>query len=90
MKRGIAIAFINAFSQLGNVSGAYVWPKQWGPQYLRSFGISISCFGACIIGVTFLRWHLSRLNKELEEQDKRGEVNVLGGTEFPKGFRYVL
>lgn len=36
MKRGIAIAFINAFSQLGNVAGAYIFPKAWGPSYLKS------------------------------------------------------
>ena len=39
MKRAIAIAFINAFSQLGNISGAYIFPKQWGPTYEKSYGI---------------------------------------------------
>lgn len=30
-KRAVALAFINAFSQLGNIAGSYVWPKTWGP-----------------------------------------------------------
>ncbi|KAF8685035.1 MFS general substrate transporter [Rhizoctonia solani] len=29
-KRAVALALINSFSQLGNVSGSYVWPTKWG------------------------------------------------------------
>ncbi|KNZ79845.1 hypothetical protein J132_08503 [Termitomyces sp. J132] len=35
-KRAVALALINAFSQLGNVAGSYVWPKPWGPTYHNS------------------------------------------------------
>jgi predicted MFS family arabinose efflux permease len=38
-KRAVALALINAFSQLGNVAGSYVWPKNWGPTYRYSFAI---------------------------------------------------
>jgi predicted MFS family arabinose efflux permease len=38
-KRAVALAFINAFSQLGNIAGSYVWPKNWGPSYKNSCAI---------------------------------------------------
>jgi predicted MFS family arabinose efflux permease len=38
-KRACALAFINAFSQLGNIAGSYVWPSVWGPTYRYSCGI---------------------------------------------------
>jgi hypothetical protein len=41
-------------------------------------------------GITFHRFTLQRLNKKLDAQDAAGEVNVLEGVEFPRGFRYVL
>lgn len=43
-----------------------------------------------MMGITFHRWNLNRLNKKLEAQEAAGEVPVLGGVEFPRGFRYVL
>lgn len=37
-KRAVVIAFVNAFSQLGNVAGSYVWDlKENG--YRKSYGI---------------------------------------------------
>lgn len=38
-KRAVAIAFINAFSQLGNISGAYIFPSRWGPSYRYSYAM---------------------------------------------------
>lgn len=38
-KRAVALALINAFSQLGNVAGSYVWPSVWGPTYRHSCAI---------------------------------------------------
>ncbi|KZP03843.1 MFS general substrate transporter, partial [Athelia psychrophila] len=32
-KRAVALALINGYSQLGNVTGSYVWPTAWGPTY---------------------------------------------------------
>ncbi|KAK4699668.1 MFS transporter, ACS family, pantothenate transporter, partial [Phenoliferia sp. Uapishka_3] len=94
MKRAVAIAFINAFSQLGNVTGAYVFPKTWGPTYHKSYGICIACFVFCIGGVFVHRWSLARLNRQLESQDNNGGVDPanLGKPSIavPRGFRYVL
>ncbi|CAE6472001.1 unnamed protein product [Rhizoctonia solani] len=65
-KRAVALAFINAFSQLGNVAGSYVWPKEWGPTYRKSYVICIACFGLAIAMALFLRQHLVHLNKRLD------------------------
>jgi len=46
-KRAVALALINAFSQLGNVAGSYVWPKPWGPTYRNSYGIVSADFQCC-------------------------------------------
>ena len=89
-KRAVALALINAFSQLGNVAGSYVYPSKWAPSYLQSFGIALSCFVACMVGSTYHMWTLRRLNKRFDEQDARGDRNILNGIEFPNGFRYVL
>lgn len=48
MKRAVAIAFVNAFSQLGNIAGSYIYPSDWAPGYRKSFGIALGCFVASI------------------------------------------
>ncbi|KAM5540332.1 hypothetical protein V8D89_005790 [Ganoderma adspersum] len=48
-KRAVALAFINSFAQLGNISGSYVWPKPWGPSYRNSYAICIATNGLCIV-----------------------------------------
>ncbi|KAK4705546.1 hypothetical protein P7C70_g658, partial [Phenoliferia sp. Uapishka_3] len=94
MKRAVAIAFVNAFSQLGNVSGAYIFPAKWGPSYEKSYGICIACFVFCIAGVLLHRWSLARLNRQLEDQDNNGGVDPENlrrpAIAMPRGFRYVL
>ncbi|THU87620.1 MFS general substrate transporter [Dendrothele bispora CBS 962.96] len=86
-KRAISIAFINAFSQLGNVAGSYIWDKSWGPSYARSYGICIATSGFAIIVVLFFRWHLARLNRKMEEEEEQsGDEKDVGRS----GFRYVL
>lgn len=89
MKCGTAIAFINTFSQLGNVSGAYIFPSAWGPTYKKSYGICILCFVLTIVGVLFHRWNLCSLNRKLDKQDDSGKQNVAEGLELPRRFRYV-
>ncbi|CDZ96600.1 mfs general substrate transporter [Phaffia rhodozyma] len=96
MKRAIAIALINAFSQLGNISGAYIYPSAWGKSYLKSFGISIACFGACIFGLTFHRYTLHKLNQRIEaneaiaEEDRPAGQVIPHEIDVPRGFRYIL
>lgn len=64
-KRAVAIAMINAFSQLGNVAGSYVWNlKDNG--YRKSYGIVLSMFGVTVAGCYIFRLVLIDLNKKLE------------------------
>ncbi|KAH7930094.1 MFS general substrate transporter [Leucogyrophana mollusca] len=81
-KRAVALAFINAFSSLGNVAGSYIWPSAWGPSYKYSCAICISGSALCILMSWAFRRHLEQLNKEAEaEEDAMGQS---------KGFRYLL
>ncbi|SPN96484.1 related to nicotinamide mononucleotide permease [Cephalotrichum gorgonifer] len=72
-KRAVAIAMINAFSQLGNVAGSYVWAlKENG--YRKSYGIVLSMFGVTILGCFLFRVILQNLNKKLDEGESAWET----------------
>ena len=81
-KRAVALALINAFSQLGNIAGSYVWPTMWGPTYRHSYAICIATNGLSIVMCYIFRLHLLSLNKKLEERERE-----MGQTK--KGFRYL-
>ncbi|KZO91348.1 sugar transporter [Calocera viscosa TUFC12733] len=68
-KRAVSLALINAFSQLGNVAGSYVFPSNWGPTYRFSFAICLAMFGLSIVMVFILRTYLLSENKKMD----RGE-----------------
>lgn len=102
-KRAVAIAMINAFSQLGNIAGSYVWSmKNHG--YRNSYGVVTAMFGVTIIGCFIFKLILVRLNKRLDdgtdawvvrgdvaEQTARTEgVNVEEGRMMMKDFRYLV
>ncbi|PNY27835.1 Major facilitator superfamily transporter [Tolypocladium capitatum] len=98
-KRAVAIAMINAFSQLGNVAGSYVWNlKDNG--YRKSYGIVLSMFGVTIAGCWVFRVMLNNLNKTLEESEAhqvaepRPEGDFIDSTDetlrLRKGFRYLV
>lgn len=80
-KRAIALATVDAFSQLGNVAGAYVWPSTWGPSYKNSYAISISTTGLTIIMLYIFKKHLEALNKKNEKKESEDGL--------PQGFRYI-
>lgn len=80
-KRAVALAFINAFSQLGNIAGSYVWPSNWGPTYRYSYAICIATNGFCIVICYIFKRHLEHMNRKFErEEEEEGR---------PKGFRYI-
>lgn len=81
-KRAVALAFINAFSSLGNITGSYVWPKSWGPSYSNSYAICIGSGALCIIMSWIFRQHLMRLNQESEAKKIEGGLS--------KDFTYLL
>ncbi|KAI0053653.1 MFS general substrate transporter [Auriscalpium vulgare] len=81
-KRAVALAYVNAFSQLGNIAGSYVWPANWGPTYRHSYAICISCNALCIVMCAVFRQVLKRQNAALERKEQEE------GRE--PGFRYIL
>ncbi|KAH9995341.1 MFS general substrate transporter [Xylariaceae sp. FL0662B] len=98
-KRAVAIAMINAFSQLGNVSGSYVWDlKENG--YRKSYGIVTSMFGLTIIGCLCMRLILQNINKKLEETERiwdahpdvaaQSRLDSGDALHRQKGFRYLV
>jgi MFS family permease len=102
-KRAVAIAMINAFSQLGNIAGSYVW-NMTSNGYRNSYGVVTAMFGMTILGCFLFRMILIRANKRLDdgtdawvmhgdvaEQTARTEgVSVEEGAKMMKDFRYLI
>ncbi|KAM0712443.1 hypothetical protein Q7P37_011539 [Cladosporium fusiforme] len=93
-KRAVAIAMINAFSQVGNIAGAYVWDLT-DNGYRGSYGIVTAMFAATIIGCWGFRIMLTRLNKDLEIQEVSWDAQQAVDPEdekrrLNKGFRYLV
>ncbi|EJF62792.1 sugar transporter [Dichomitus squalens] len=82
-KRAVALALVNAFSQLGGIAGSYVWPSAWGPTYRKSYAICISTAGCMIVMCYVFKLHLARLNRELDGEEAEKGVKE-------RGFRYLL
>jgi hypothetical protein len=84
---------LNAVSQLGNIAGSYVWSSTWGPTYRNSYIIVLVCFVAGIAGNLWFSLILRKMNRQLEEQERRweeaGEERPRGGNVAPKGFRFL-
>ncbi|KJK62971.1 D-galactonate transporter [Aspergillus parasiticus SU-1] len=89
-KRAVAIAMINAFSQLGNVAGSYVWDLSENG-YRKSYGIVTAMFGITIVGCYGFRMMLKNLNKELEEAENNATPQPDSDEALArsKGFRYI-
>ncbi|KLO18099.1 sugar transporter [Schizopora paradoxa] len=82
-KRAVALAFINAFSQLGNIIGSYIWQSTWGPTYRSSYMICTMLSVVSLLMCFLFRSHLAFLNKEIERKEE-------GSEDSRKGFRYML
>lgn len=92
----MALAAINAFSQLGNVAGSYVWGLS-GDGFRKSYGIVTAMFGVTIVGCYGFKVILSRLNQQLEQEEMAETVadpteTAAGdeGLRARKGFRYLV
>lgn len=97
-KRAVALALINAFSQLGNVAGSYVWNLE-EDGFRKSYGIVTAMFGITVVGFWAFRMILVNLNKKLEENEVHWEAQHGGATymdnadeslRMRKGFRYLV
>lgn len=93
-KRAVAIALVNAFSQLGNIAGSYVWNMSENG-FRKSYGVVTAMFGITIVGIYLFRMILVSNNKKIEEyertegNDGKG-VEVEAGVILPAGFRYLV
>jgi hypothetical protein len=103
-KRAVALAAINAFSQLGNIAGSYVWDLSENG-FRKSYGIVTAMFGVTVVGCWIFRLTLTRLNKKLEQgelvdwgerEDVAQQTARVEGTtadealNMRKGFRYLV
>lgn len=91
--RAVAIALLNAVSQLGNIAGSYVWASQFGPSYRSSYIIVLCCF---VVGIGCNLWFsliLRKMNRQFEEAERRweeaGEDHPDDAHTVPKGFRFL-
>lgn len=82
---------INAFSQTGNIAGSYVWFDE-ANSYRASYGIVTAMFGATILGAFLFKIMLSRLNKELDQQEAQPDALETADERLriSKGFRYLV
>ncbi|KAK3319201.1 major facilitator superfamily domain-containing protein [Apodospora peruviana] len=104
-KRAVALAMVNAFSQLGNVAGSYVWDlKEDG--FRKSYGIVTAMFGITIVGCWVFRMMLVSLNRDLdaselvtwetpgngssESVEVDGKRSVAGQSPVPVRWRYMI
>ncbi|KAK6909585.1 tartrate transporter [Kwoniella mangroviensis CBS 10435] len=103
-KRAVAIAMVNAFSQLGNIAGSYVW-KLDSNGYRKAYGIVTAMFGVAIVLCFVFRLILINLNKKLEAGEQAWETradvadkgnkleHIEKGDEaldMKRGFRYLI
>jgi hypothetical protein len=87
---------INAFSQLGNVAGSYVWNLSENG-YRKSYGIVTAMFGITIVGCFVFKMVLMRMNKKLDEEESTNRVGAVPpatvGSDpetMKKGYRYLV
>lgn len=92
-KRAVAIALVNAFSQLGNITGSYVWGMSENG-FRKSYGVVTSMFGVTILGIYLFRMILISNNKKIEENERAGGdehgTEIEKGVVVHKGFRYLV
>lgn len=97
-KKAAAIALVNAMGNIGSIPGAYIWPSNFGPLYVKSFGAEIGILGFACVCALALRFYLVAENKKLDRAEgvSMGEtapVGESGKLEEPavtvKSFRYL-
>ncbi|WVW80570.1 hypothetical protein I302_102556 [Kwoniella bestiolae CBS 10118] len=103
-KRAVALAFMNALSQTGNIAGSYVWPSKYGPSYVRSYGVVLAMFVTTILLNVWFRQILISANRKLEAGErafnehgdtleqaaKLESTTVRDAQQMQKGFRFLI
>ncbi|KAI5804296.1 major facilitator superfamily domain-containing protein [Geopyxis carbonaria] len=81
-KRAASIAFVNMVSNLGNLSGSYLFPTSMGPRYPMACGVQAGS-AALAIGVTWaFRTYLKRQNLKMDRGEREEDLE--------EDFRYVI
>ena len=94
---------INALSQLGNISGSYVWNMK-DNGYRKSYGVVTAMAVVTLAGCYLFRFMLINLNKKLEAGEAAWESNPTAAQkteavqhiekdvslDVRKGFRYLI
>lgn len=98
-KKAAAIALVNAMGNVGSIPGSYIWPAEFGPLYINSFGAEIGILGLACCSAFALRTYLKKQNKKLEADEATTPSAVIAGepaekaqedtTRAQKGFRYL-
>jgi hypothetical protein len=71
---------------IGSIPGSYIWPKTYGPFYVKSFGAEIAILGFAVCLAFVLRTYLKRENRKLDREEGTEDDGVAEGE---KGFRYL-
>ncbi|KAJ5642855.1 uncharacterized protein N7484_005362 [Penicillium longicatenatum] len=89
-KRAAAIAIINAMGNIGSIPGSYIFPSNYGPYYVKSFGAELAILAFACLCALALRMYLARLNSKLD-QEEREHVSHIDSVEYQhvKSFRYI-
>lgn len=69
-KRSIAIALINAFSNVSSIYSSYFYPASSGPRYLEGMVCNIAFSAVGILAAIVTRLYLGYRNKKLEEANE--------------------
>ncbi|KAL8376176.1 hypothetical protein RB595_007333 [Gaeumannomyces hyphopodioides] len=74
-KRAVALALVNAFSQLGNIAGSYVWNLS-ADGFRGSYAVVLAMFGLTVLGCLAFRTILVRANRRLADGQAAWETRA--------------
>ncbi|WVQ86269.1 hypothetical protein IAT38_008437 [Cryptococcus sp. DSM 104549] len=103
-KRAVALALMNAMSQVGNIVGSYIWPPKFGPSFVKSYGIVLAMFALTVILNFWFRCILVAANERLAEGEaafgdhkdtleraaELESTTVQDARHMQKGFRFLV
>ncbi|KAG0708676.1 major facilitator superfamily domain-containing protein [Suillus ampliporus] len=87
-KRAAALAVIGGLSQIGNIVGSFVWPRNWGPTYRYSFFVCFAALGVSTAMFGAMHLYLKHLNKQFEKNEQ--DAKDIKDIQDPIGFRYLV
>jgi len=101
-KRATALAAVNAIANSTSIWTPYLYGENDAPRFVVAMSVNCGMCALSIIGSIILRWHLSVLNKKLDQEMAVKDVAAAVGDEaqreriglpvegVEKGFRFLL